>query len=58
MVTVAKDVKKLISILPNVINDYLVPHEKFNHIDFIWGKDVQHLVYDEIVKTLRLREID
>lgn len=50
--TVVKDVKKLIHELPNVINDYLVPHEKFNHNDFLWAMNASHLVYDEIVKTI------
>lgn len=57
-VTVVEDVKILAKQLPNVINDYLVPHKEFNHVDFIWGKDARRLVYDEIIKTMRLREIN
>lgn len=29
---VVKDVQKLVRALPNVINNYIVPHDKFNHI--------------------------
>lgn len=57
LVTVAKDVKKLVRALPNVVNDYLVPHAKFNHVDFCTGIDTPRLVYDQIVQTLRKREI-
>lgn len=54
--TVVKDVRSLINKLPNVINDYLVPHAKFNHVDFVWGKNAGQLVYDEIVKTIQSPE--
>lgn len=51
-----RDVDQLKKFLPHVINDYLVPHEKFNHLDFIYGIDAQHLLYDEIVKTMQSGE--
>lgn len=48
-----RDVKRLIDELPNVVNSYEVPHDRFNHIDFLWGKDAPKLVYDEIIKTMK-----
>lgn len=51
-----RDVDRLKTSLSNVINDYLVPHEKFNHLDFISGIDAEHLVYDEVVKTMQSGE--
>lgn len=51
-----KDVDALSKLLPNVVHKYLVPHEKFNHIDFLYAIDVQKLVNDEIVKMLNLKE--
>lgn len=53
---VVEDVKKLIEELPNVVKDYLVPHEKFNHFDYIWGVDAPRLVFDDIVKTIKSKE--
>lgn len=50
---VVEDVRKLIDELPNVVNDYLVPHVATNHMDFFWGVASPRLVNDEIVKTLR-----
>lgn len=47
------DVERLAKVLPNVINNYLVPHDRFNHIDFLWGIDAPRLVYDEIIKTMK-----
>lgn len=47
-----KDVDKLSQLLPNVINDYLIPHARFNHLDFLFGVDVQHLVYDKLLDIL------
>lgn len=55
--TVVKDIRKLIAELPNVVNDYLVPHEKFNHVDFVMGMDAQRLVYDKMVATIKSPEI-
>ncbi|XP_031617080.1 lipase 3-like [Contarinia nasturtii] len=49
-----KDTEHLLKSLPNVINNYIVPHKKFNHIDFVWGIDAPFLLYDEIVKTMKL----
>lgn len=47
-----KDVEYLSTLLPNLVHNYLVPHAKFNHIDFLYGMDVQRLLNDEIVKML------
>lgn len=54
--TTVEDVRLLIKELPNVVNDYLVPYEKFNHVDFIVGVDANRLFYDEVVKTMKLTE--
>ncbi|XP_024882714.1 uncharacterized protein LOC112461630 [Temnothorax curvispinosus] len=54
------DVKKLYSMLPNVLDLYRVPFPKFNHLDFIWGKDAFELVYKrllEIMKKITMRSI-
>lgn len=51
--TVVEDVEKLIAELPNVVKSYLVPTEKFNHVDFIFGNDAPAQLYDEVVKTIK-----
>ncbi|XP_011706895.1 PREDICTED: lipase 3-like, partial [Wasmannia auropunctata] len=40
----SQDVKKLHSILPNVLDLCRVPFPNFNHLDYIWGKDAPELV--------------
>lgn len=50
----AKDIPMLLERLPNVVKTYLVPHEQFNHIDFLWGTDAALLLYQEILKTMKL----
>lgn len=56
--TVVADVKKLIAELPNVINDYLVPHANFNHLDFVWAINAPRLVYDKVVQILKSRDLE
>lgn len=51
--TVVQDVKRFIKSIPNVVNDYLVPHKLFNHIDFILGIDAPKLFLDEVVRTMK-----
>ncbi|XP_025265045.1 lipase 3-like isoform X2 [Camponotus floridanus] len=48
-----EDVKRWYHLLPNVVDMYEVPWSKFNHMDFIWGKDASKLVYDRILKIMR-----
>ena len=31
---------------------YRVPDRKFNHIDFLWARDVKRLLYDHLVEQL------
>lgn len=51
--TVVADIAKLRNELPLVMGSYLVPHEKFNHFDFVWSTGAPTLIPDEIVKILR-----
>lgn len=48
-----KDVYTLLGQLPNVIESYLVPHKKFNHIDFMWGIDAPKLLFKHLIETMR-----
>ncbi|XP_029169361.1 lipase 3-like isoform X2 [Nylanderia fulva] len=53
-----KDVKKLYSILPNVIDAYAVPWYKFNHGDFIWATNAPELVYNRILKLMKPEDLN
>lgn len=33
---------------------YLVPDSNFNHLDFVWAKDARKLLYNRVVKLLRI----
>ncbi|XP_011705791.1 PREDICTED: lipase 3-like, partial [Wasmannia auropunctata] len=52
------DVKKLHSMLPNVLDLYKVPFSKFNHFDFIWAKDAPELVYKRLLKIIKIGKSD
>nr|XP_022912354.1 lipase 3-like [Onthophagus taurus] len=46
------DVEKLAKKLPNVVKQYLVPFDKFNHLDFLWAIDVVPLLYESVFDLL------
>ncbi|XP_037904460.1 lipase 3-like [Hermetia illucens] len=48
-----KDVQILASKLPNVVYNKKVPHDTFNHLDFMWGKYADVLVYDDLLYNIR-----
>ncbi|XP_029160371.1 lipase 3-like [Nylanderia fulva] len=47
-----KDVEKLYSELGNPYGKFLVPDKKFNHLDYMWAKDVKPLLYDQILSLM------
>ncbi|KOC66701.1 Lipase 3 [Habropoda laboriosa] len=47
------DVKKLTDRLPNVIQTKKIEYSKFNHIDYMWGRDARTLLYNAVVTALR-----
>lgn len=52
----AEDVKRLPSILTNVVEIRRVNDDTFNHIDFIWATDAKELVYDYIIDWMKSME--
>ncbi|KAJ8922878.1 hypothetical protein NQ315_007913, partial [Exocentrus adspersus] len=48
-----KDVEKIASKLSHVVNNYLVPHEKFNHGGFLFASDIRPLVYNELMRVMK-----
>lgn len=48
-----KDLKRLHDMLNNVLDVYRVPFAKFNHLDFLWGKDAPQLVYKRLLHIIK-----
>ncbi|XP_071642183.1 uncharacterized protein [Temnothorax longispinosus] len=48
-----KDVEKLYSELGNPAGKILIADKKFNHVDYVWAKDVKTLVYDQIISQMK-----
>lgn len=40
--------------LPPLVNYYEVPHKEFTHMDFVIARDVKKLVYNEIVRVMKM----
>ncbi|KYN02783.1 Lipase 3 [Cyphomyrmex costatus] len=47
------NVQKLAENLPNVIQTEKIAYEKFNHIDYLWGRDARTILYNNIVTVMK-----
>lgn len=50
IIIVLKDQKDSIKLLPNVVENYLVPSSEFTHMDMIMGNDAPILVNERVLK--------
>jgi len=57
-VSCSQDVKELSSKLKCEVQLVRVPFPKFNHVDFLWARDVYHLVYKNVITSLEKHELD
>ncbi|XP_063385556.1 lipase 3-like [Cydia fagiglandana] len=48
----ARDVDMLYNLLPNAIDIHKVPSRNFNHLDFVFAKDVKYLIFERLSKLL------
>jgi len=46
------DVAQLADSLPNIVASYKVPFSTFNHLDFLWGKTADRLLYNPAIKLI------
>jgi len=46
------DVLRLYDKLPNVLGKFLVADDKWNHLDYLWGIDVDVLVYNKVLSLM------
>lgn len=51
--TTVPEVQRLMKELPNVVHDFQITRDDFNHNDFIYGAYAPTIVYDEIVKNAK-----
>ncbi|XP_060520765.1 lipase 3-like [Cylas formicarius] len=47
-----EDVEILGRMLPNVVEVYPVPYDKWTHMDFVWGKDIDTYLHHHVIKLL------
>ncbi|KAI5702933.1 hypothetical protein M8J75_005719 [Diaphorina citri] len=53
LLTNEQDVKELYTLLPNPVGLFKVNFTYFNHLDFLWAKDVKALVYNDLLLVLK-----
>lgn len=52
---VIQDVSRLSKALGNQTNIVkIVPHNSWNHFDFLYAKDVVELLYNDMIKTMSM----
>ncbi len=52
-VFVLQDVQRVVNELPNVVLNFRINMDTWNHLDFIYAKDADTFVYDEIISAIR-----
>lgn len=49
-----QDVERLRDLLPNVSKSTLLSADGFNHLDFLWARDVVESVYNDVITEILL----
>jgi len=52
------DLFKIMTEVPHVVINYQVPHDGWNHLDFLYAIDIQELQNDDLVSALAMYPID
>ena len=47
-----EDVIKAISELPNIVKNFEVPYENFNHMDFLYAMNVGEVLYPTLLEEM------
>ena len=49
---ILQDVLTALTELPNIFDNYEVPYENWNHLDYLFGIDADRLVYDQVLANI------
>lgn len=52
-ICVLEDQINSVKLFPNIVDDYLLPYEKFTHMDMIVGNDAPKLAYERALKLMK-----
>lgn len=51
-----ENVERLARTLPNVVHKHLIPHDRFNHFDFLWALNLKYWVNNNVVRQIQLAD--
>ncbi len=52
MFSFCQDYTKLLGKLPNVFDNYTIPFDKWNHLDFMWAIDLDKYLIPRLLKNM------
>ena len=50
------DVQRIVTEHPNIVESYQVPCHGWNHMDFLWAKDIDTLLHPRVLRNLAAGE--
>ena len=41
---------------PNLVDEFTVEHPKWNHLDFLWAKDIDYYLFPRLLQNINAAE--
>ena len=51
-----QDYERTLSELPNLFDNYTIPYERWNHVDFLWAKNIDTQLHPRVLQNLAAGE--
>ncbi len=51
-----QDYLRMLDQLPNVVDAFTIEHPKWNHLDFVWAKDIDLYLFPRLMQNINNAE--